>query len=91
MSSISNKDAKPTATDRAIWEFLSKGGMVNNRIAYQHFGTARLSDNIYRLRNNGFFIPDGIPVYYKKNGVTKHYFNFQLKQKIIKAGAKVEK
>jgi len=88
---MTNKNKPPTKTDREILAFLQNGGSVNFLTAFQTFKTSRLSDNIYRLRQAGNIILDEV-VYYKKNKVTKHYYNFFMKpKKIQKAGTKIGK
>ena len=88
---MTNKNKPPTKTDREILAFLQGGGSVNFLTAFQTFKTSRLSDNIYRLRQAGNIILDEV-VYYKKNKITKHYYNFcMIKPKIKKAGTKTGK
>lgn len=87
----SNKGKPPTKTDRTILEFLQGGGMVNWKTAFEKFGTNRLTDNIYRLRQAGYVIHDIEVRYINGLGQHKHYFNYTMKQpEILKAGAKTE-
>lgn len=87
----SNKGKKPTKTDRLILEFLKGGGIVSTLTAMKAFGAGRLSDNLYRLRQDGNVIDFEEINYTTKTGEKKHHFNFFMKkQEIMVAGAKTE-
>ena len=88
----SNKGKAPTRTDRAILEYLKNGGMINWETAFQKLGTNRLTDNIYRLRQDKNVIYDIKREYINDAGIQKHYFDYTMqKPLVLNAGQKVER
>jgi len=89
---MTNKGKKPTKSDRRLLEFLQNGGIANVLMSPTQLRIGRLSDSIYRLRQDGNIIFSKEVRYTNNFGEKKNYDDFfMVKQEIIPSGPKVEK